>query len=111
MVFSGAVALVPLKNGKALPVREERVIGSRPRIEPAVGMPMALEKLVNRIMDDTKNIDNQIEDDLHAGFMARRVEEPKSRQCLKCREPFSSEWSGERVCKRCKSSGTWRSGL
>jgi len=62
-------------------------------------------------MDDTKNIDTHIDDDLHAGFTIRREELPKSRQCLKCREPFSSEWSGERVCKRCKSSGTWRSGL
>lgn len=62
-------------------------------------------------MDDTKNIDTHVDDDLYAGFTARRVEQPKTRLCLKCREPFSSEWSGERVCKRCKSSGTWRSGL
>jgi len=79
---------------------------------PAAGIPMEQKKkIVNRIMDDIKNIDAQIDDDLHAGFTPRREELPKSRQCLKCREPFSSEWSGERVCKRCKSSGTWRSGL
>jgi DnaJ-class molecular chaperone len=62
-------------------------------------------------MDETKNIESQFEDDINAGFTTRRVEVVKSRNCLKCREPFSSEWSGERVCKRCKSSGTWRSGL
>ena len=32
----------------------------------------------------------------------------KSRLCLKCREPFKSEWSGERVCKHCKSLNSWR---
>lgn len=34
----------------------------------------------------------------------------KERKCLKCREPFPSEWAGERICKRCKSSGSWRNG-
>ncbi len=61
-------------------------------------------------MDDTKNIDTQVEDDFISGSL-QRAEEPMTRLCLKCREQFSSEWSGERVCKRCKSSGTWRSGL
>ena len=32
----------------------------------------------------------------------------KTRCCLKCREPFKSEWSGERICQRCKSSDSWR---
>jgi hypothetical protein len=99
-------------NGKALLYRDERIIGNRDRVFSAAGILMKQKKkIVNRIMDDTKNIDAQIDDDLHAGLTPRREELPKSRQCLKCREPFSSEWSGERVCKRCKSSGTWRSGL
>jgi hypothetical protein len=34
----------------------------------------------------------------------------KTRRCLKCREPFDSEWSGERVCKHCKSLNSWREG-
>ena len=34
--------------------------------------------------------------------------EAKQRKCLKCREPFLSEWAGERICKKCKSSDFWR---
>ena len=33
-----------------------------------------------------------------------------TRSCLKCREPFESEWSDERVCKHCKSLNSWRDG-
>ena len=32
------------------------------------------------------------------------------RRCLKCRQPFSSAWSGERVCAKCKASSAWREG-
>ncbi len=39
-----------------------------------------------------------------------RVYEEKTRECLMCGDPFESSWTGERVCKRCKSSGRWRSG-
>ncbi len=39
-----------------------------------------------------------------------RVYEEKTRDCLMCGDPFESSWTGERVCKRCKSSGRWRSG-
>ncbi len=38
----------------------------------------------------------------------RRMGVAKTRLCLKCREPFESEWSGERVCKHCKSLNSWR---
>jgi hypothetical protein len=31
-----------------------------------------------------------------------------TRKCLMCKEVFASEWSGERVCKRCRSSGAWK---
>ncbi len=40
----------------------------------------------------------------------RRIGEAKTRLCLKCRKPFKSEWSGERLCKRCKSDASWRDG-
>jgi len=33
----------------------------------------------------------------------------KARKCLMCRSEFTSEWSGERVCRKCKSSSVWRS--
>ena len=33
-----------------------------------------------------------------------------TRKCLNCSSMFESEWSGERICKKCKGSSTWRSG-
>ena len=38
------------------------------------------------------------------------ISRPQRRNCLRCREVFDSEWSGERICSRCKSSTAWRSG-
>ena len=35
---------------------------------------------------------------------------PKIRQCLRCEAAFPSEWSGERICARCKGSAAWRAG-
>jgi hypothetical protein len=35
----------------------------------------------------------------------------KERRCLSCSTTFASEWAGERVCKRCKQSSSWRSGV
>lgn len=40
----------------------------------------------------------------------RRVDVQKTRKCLLCQTPFPSAWAGERVCRRCKSTSTWRSG-
>lgn len=36
---------------------------------------------------------------------------PRVRACLRCKADFQSEWSGERICRRCKSSARWRNGL
>lgn len=36
---------------------------------------------------------------------------PKTRKCLRCKTEFQSQWSGERICKHCKTSSTWKSGL
>ncbi len=33
---------------------------------------------------------------------------PKVRKCLKCKAKFRSEWCGERICSRCKSSNAWQ---
>lgn len=42
----------------------------------------------------------------------RRVEDDqKARKCLRCSMTFASEWSGERICKRCKNSNAWRNGI
>jgi len=37
-------------------------------------------------------------------------DKPKVRKCLACATDFESAWSGERICKRCKSSNRWKSG-
>jgi hypothetical protein len=36
---------------------------------------------------------------------------PKTRPCLVCKTPFLSEWSGQRICRRCKSGKNWSSGI
>jgi hypothetical protein len=36
--------------------------------------------------------------------------EAKERRCLMCSERFASEWSGERICKRCRQTAAWRQG-
>jgi len=35
----------------------------------------------------------------------------KTRRCLSCAETFASEWAGERICKQCKQTSAWRSGV
>jgi len=43
---------------------------------------------------------------------ARRISDvPRARLCLRCGSPFESEWSGERICRPCKSTTSWRNGL
>jgi DnaJ-class molecular chaperone len=37
-----------------------------------------------------------------------RGDVPRERACLRCKTMFSSEGFGERICKRCKGSSTWR---
>ena len=37
--------------------------------------------------------------------------DPKVRDCLACLHPFASGWAGERVCPKCKSTASWRSGV
>lgn len=45
------------------------------------------------------------------GPKPRDESETKTRACLKCREPFPSEWAGERVCRGCKSQRFWGAAL
>ena len=40
--------------------------------------------------------------------ISESVQVAKTRKCLNCRKSFESEWSGERVCKRCKGLDSWR---
>ena len=39
-----------------------------------------------------------------------KVTERKIRRCLSCGRSFESEWAGERICRNCKSTETWRRG-
>ena len=32
----------------------------------------------------------------------------RRRNCLRCDASFQSEWSGERICHRCKNTAAWR---
>jgi hypothetical protein len=32
------------------------------------------------------------------------------RLCLKCGTKFPSQWSGERICPKCKTTSSWRQG-
>lgn len=34
----------------------------------------------------------------------------KERKCLMCGQEFSSEWAGDRICRRCKATEAWRRG-
>lgn len=38
------------------------------------------------------------------------ADSPRERLCLRCRTMFQSEWAGERICGRCKSTHAWRNG-
>ena len=40
-----------------------------------------------------------------------RSGEAKMRACLICKRRFLSAWSGERVCRQCKSASAWRGGV
>lgn len=35
----------------------------------------------------------------------------KERRCLVCGSLFLSDWSGHRICKTCKTTSSWRSGV
>ena len=48
---------------------------------------------------------------LSDGFVApprARGDVPAERVCLKCKASFPSAGFGERLCKRCKSGGGWK---
>lgn len=48
--------------------------------------------------------------EIRAPFDLPAWDVPKARHCLRCKAEFHSEWSGERICRRCKSSNAWRNG-
>ena len=58
----------------------------------------------------SKSIKNLKDDPAPLAAPIAAHDKPRVRKCLTCREPFESEWSGNRVCKRCKASAAWRQG-
>ncbi len=40
-----------------------------------------------------------------------RGDAPAERACLRCCTMFWSEGFGQRICARCKTSATWKSGI
>jgi hypothetical protein len=57
-----------------------------------------------------KEHDSAMDDD-HKKPASFRYTEPKTKPCLVCKSPFLSEWAGERICRRCKSTAAWKSGV
>ena len=45
------------------------------------------------------------------GTDAQNKAEQKKRLCLMCGRMFDSLGPGNRICKKCKSTAAWRSGL
>jgi hypothetical protein len=58
-----------------------------------------------------KDHNNAMDDDDHKKPASGRDTIPKTKPCLICKAPFLSEWAGERICRRCKSTAAWRSGV
>lgn len=46
-------------------------------------------------------------DALHEPLRALR-DAPKERRCLRCKATFLSDGFGDRICRRCKGSSSWR---
>jgi hypothetical protein len=67
---------------------------------------VSLKEGANSVQDSNGGADR-----IHEVEEPSRTSEAKIRKCLICRAPFPSAWSGERICRRCKSSSTWRSGV
>jgi hypothetical protein len=38
------------------------------------------------------------------------ADQAMGRSCLICHTQFLSSWTGERICKKCKSSSAWKQG-
>jgi len=46
----------------------------------------------------------------HAPLPRANADVAKTRSCLRCQEKFDSSGFGERICRRCKSTSSWRDG-
>ena len=50
-------------------------------------------------------------EDVSIEGLRRSGDGPRARVCLRCGTSFHSEWSGERICRECKNTTSWRNGL
>jgi hypothetical protein len=50
-------------------------------------------------------------DEEHRKPQEDRASETKMRACLICKTQFLSDWAGERICRKCKSTSAWRGGV
>ena len=78
------------------------------RVEFAAAILWRCDILDRHTASEHKELETLDED---RGRVLERPSESKTRKCLLCRDGFPSAWAGERICRRCKSSSTWRSGV
>jgi hypothetical protein len=43
-------------------------------------------------------------------FNKKKLYKARERKCLMCSREFRSEWAGNRVCKKCRTSSAWKEG-
>ena len=43
-------------------------------------------------------------------FNKKKLYKARERKCLMCSRDFRSEWAGNRVCKKCRTSSAWKEG-
>ncbi len=43
-------------------------------------------------------------------FNKRKLYKARERKCLMCTKTFESEWAGNRICKKCRTSSSWKEG-
>ena len=92
-------------------MRREKSIHVRKSEKIAVVKEMILQGLSNAEIEKraglsktyTKRLVDEIHGDLEIADQ-RRCFETKLRTCLACERGFISEWSGHRICERCKAS-------
>ena len=61
-------------------------------------------------MSDERRDDKASSRNVHSKFVADHADQTMGRRCLFCGKEFVSSWTGERICKDCKSTNTWKTG-
>jgi hypothetical protein len=79
--------------------------------EPELAVPSPGGVLKELALTQWSSLTTRVSLSLQMTLERERHTEGKTRPCLVCKTPFESEWSGERVCRRCKSGKIWRSGV